>query len=370
MRIVEHFWYRLRPAHLLLYPASLLFRATVAMRRALYRAGWLRSHRVGAPVVVIGNLTVGGSGKTPLVVWLARELRSRGRRPGVITRGYSGSERLQAVHADSPPAQAGDEAVLLARRAGCPVFAGRDRVAAAQALLRAHPDCDVLLSDDGLQHYRLARAVEVVVVDAARRFGNGLLLPAGPLREPRSRLGSVDAIALNDAGAVDHARTLDHAGTRDDVDTTGDGGNPGQGEAQNGNIAPESVSVPVFRMRLAGTQLINLLHPERTQALAALAGQAVHAVAGIGHPARFFALLEAAGLRVRPQPFPDHFAFGARDLAFAGDAPLLMTEKDAVKCAAFARASWWYLPVEAQVDPALADLVLDKLERPHGSQAA
>jgi tetraacyldisaccharide 4'-kinase len=282
----------------------------------------------------------------------------------VITRGYGGNERLQAVHADSPPAQAGDEAVLLARRAGCPVFAGRDRVAAAHALLRAHPDCDVLLSDDGLQHYRLARAVEVVVVDAARRFGNGLLLPAGPLREPRSRLGSVDAIALNEAGTVDHARTLNHAGTRDDVDTTG------EGEAQDGSIAPERLSVPVFRMRLAGAQLVNLLHPECTQPLAAWAGQAVHAVAGIGHPARFFALLEAAGLRVRPQPFPDHFAFRARDLAFAGDAPLLMTEKDAVKCAAFARASWWYLPIEAQVDPALADLVLDKLERPHGSQAA
>jgi len=341
--VIEHFWHRVRAAHLVLYPLSLLFGVAVGVRRALYAHGILRAQRLPVPVIVVGNLTVGGSGKTPLTLWLAQRLRESDRRPGIITRGYRGSERLQEVRADSDPAQAGDEALLLARRSRCPVFTGRDRVAAARALLRAHPECDLLLSDDGLQHYRLARDIELAVIDGTRRLGNGWLLPAGPLREPPTRLRSVDAIVIN-GGVVNAGNEL------------------------------EALPAPVYAMRLEGDLLVNLKQPARALPLSDFAGRDVHALAGIGHPQRFFAQLEQAGLSVRPQPFPDHFAFAAEDLAFAGDQPLLMTEKDAVKCAAFARESWWYLPVTAQVDPALAALLLGQLKRlhgpPYGSQAA
>ena len=224
--------------------------------------------------------------------------------------------------------------MLLARRSGCPVFAGRDRPAAARALLAAHPNCNVLISDDGLQHYRLARDVEIAIVDGQRRFGNGWLLPAGPLREPARRLDSVDAVVINGGGDL------------------------------------EPMRAPLYAMRLSGERLVNLSDPARSASLTDFSLRPVHAVAGIGHPGRFFAQLEAAGLTIRPQPFPDHFAFGPDDLAFAGDEPVLMTEKDAVKCAAFARESWWFLPVYAEVDPVLATLVIDKLQRRHGLQAA
>ena len=334
MRVNEHFWYRLRLAHVVLIPLSLLFGAVASARRALYAKGIVRSERAPVPVIVVGNITVGGSGKTPLVVWLAERLRKAGMRPGIITRGYRGTERLQEVRSDSDPTQAGDEAVLLARRSRCPVFAGRDRAAAARALLVAHSECNVVISDDGLQHYRLAREVEIAVVDGQRRFGNGWLLPAGPLREPARRLDSVDAVVINGGGELAHLRA------------------------------------PLYVMRLAGERLVNLRDPARSAALADFSDHPVHAVAGIAHPRRFFAQLEAAGLSIRPQPFPDHFAFGPDDLAFAGEEPVLMTEKDAVKCAAFARENWWFLPVHAEVDAALATLVIDKLERRHGLQTA
>ena len=376
MSVIEHFWYRVRPAHLALYPLSVLFGAALGVRRTLYARGVLRSQQMPVPVIVVGNLTVGGSGKTPLTLWLAQRLRAAGHRPGIVTRGYRGSERLQEVHPHSAPAQAGDEAVLLARRAGCPVFAGRDRVAAARALLRAHSACDVLLSDDGLQHYRLARAFEIAVIDGARGFGNGLLLPAGPLREPRSRLREVDAIVVN-TGVV-HAGVVNAGVVNAGVVNAGvaNGGAFNAGVANAAGTEPSVIGagvdltglpVPSYAMRLEGERLVNLKHPARAVPLSDFAGRSVHALAGIGHPRRFFAQLEGAGLSVAPHPFPDHFAFAPDDLAFAGDAPLLMTEKDAVKCAAFARESWWYLPVTAQVDPALAALLLDKLEPPHGA---
>ena len=391
MSVIEHFWYRVRPAHLALYPLSVLFGAALGVRRTLYARGVLRSQQMPVPVIVVGNLTVGGSGKTPLTLWLAQRLRAAGHRPGIVTRGYRGSERLQEVHPHSAPAQAGDEAVLLARRAGCPVFAGRDRVAAARALLRAHSACDVLLSDDGLQHYRLARAFEIAVIDGARGFGNGLLLPAGPLREPRSRLREVDAIVVNtglvntglvNTGLVNtgvvHAGVVNAGVVNAGQVNAGvaNGGAFNAGVANAAGTEPSVISagvdltglpVPSYAMRLEGERLVNLKHPARAVPLSDFAGRSVHALAGIGHPRRFFAQLEGAGLSVAPHPFPDHFAFAPDDLAFAGDAPLLMTEKDAVKCAAFARESWWYLPVTAQVDPALAALLLDKLEPPHGA---
>jgi tetraacyldisaccharide 4'-kinase len=334
MRLFEHLWYRLSPAHVVWFPLSLLFGAAVRARRTLYRAGILRARRLAAPVIVVGNLTVGGTGKTPLVLWLASVLQSAGYRPGIVTRGYGGSEATQEVAPDSDPAQAGDEAVVLARRSRCPVWAGRDRVAAGRALLAAHPACNAVLSDDGMQHYRLARDVEIAVVDGERGFGNGLLLPAGPLREPRSRLRSVDAVVIN-------------------------------GEPRTRLQAPV-----VARMRLAGEVFRNVSHPDLCVTRAQFASRTVHAVAGIGSPKRFFDHLAGLGVQFVAHPFPDHHRFDAGDLAFARGETVLMTEKDAVKCAAFARESWWYLPVEADVDRALADMVLAKLKALHGRQAA
>jgi tetraacyldisaccharide 4'-kinase len=327
--IADQFWYRIRPAHLILYPLSLLFGVGVAVRRLLYRAGALRVERMPVPVIVVGNITVGGTGKTPLVLWLAQRLLDSGLRPGIITRGYRGTERLQEVTPRSDPAQTGDEALLLARRALCPVFAARDRVAAGRALLATYPDCDVLISDDGLQHYRLARDIEIAVVDGERALGNGLLLPAGPLRESKSRLERVDAVVFN---------------------------------------GKQSAGLPRgFEMRLDGSRFSNLADPTVTRAAGAFAGQKLQALAGIGNPQRFFDALRTLGLSFTSQPFPDHYAYAREDLDFPGADAVLMTEKDAVKCTSFAQDNWWYLPVDARVDPALGALVLARLRsRPHG----
>jgi len=332
MSVLEHFWYRRRPAHLLLYPLSLTFGALAAARRALYRIGLLQGEQLSVPLIVVGNITAGGTGKTPLVLWLCEFLQESGHRPGIVTRGYGGSETLQEVGVDGDPAQTGDEPLLLARRSGLPVFAARDRVAAARALLAAYPDRSVIVSDDGLQHYRMRRDIEIVVIDGERGLGNGWLLPAGPLREPPSRLERVDAIVIN--AGDDDAR------------------------------------LPGFRMRLTGRRFQNLLNPAVHLLASELEDRPLHAVAGIGNPARFFATLHALGLRFRPHPFPDHFRYRADDLAFAGEETLLMTEKDAVKCTAFARENWWSLPVEAEVDAGFGAAILAKLRGIHGRKAA
>jgi tetraacyldisaccharide 4'-kinase len=267
-----------------------------------------------------------------LVLWLAELLAGAGYRPGIVTRGYGGSEDVQEVPDDADPARAGDEAVLLAQRSRCPVWAGRDRVAAGRALLRHHPDVNVIISDDGLQHYRLARDIEIVVIDGERRFGNGMLLPAGPLREPRRRLRSVDAVAVN-GGSLDG---LPHA----------------------------------FGMRLTGEVLVNLKNRVLVRLPRDFAGVTLHAIAGIGNPQRFFGTLVDLGLQFAAHAFPDHYAFRPEDLELPGAEAVLMTEKDAVKCAAFAREHFWFLPVEARVDTALGDLILDRLKTRHGPQAA
>jgi tetraacyldisaccharide 4'-kinase len=334
MRLFEYFWYRIRPLHVVLIPLSLLFAAVAGLRRAAYRLDWMKRERMPVPVIVVGNITVGGTGKTPVVLWLVQLLREAGYYPGIVTRGYGGSEALQEVLADSDPRRTGDEPLLLARRAGVPVFAGRRRSAAARSLLQAHPRCDVLVADDGLQHYALARDVELAVVDGERKFGNGWLLPAGPLREPVGRLRAVNAVVIN-----------------------------GEGDLSN-------LPAPRYRMRVVGDVFRNVSDPQRRASAPELHDRPLHAVAAIGNPMRFFSHLKALSLDFRPHPFPDHFAFGADDLAFAGEETVLMTEKDAVKCSAFAKASWWYLPVEAEVDPALGQMLLAKLRSLHGRQAA
>jgi tetraacyldisaccharide 4'-kinase len=317
----EHHWYRLSALSLALWPASLLYRLLVALRRFAYRSGVLPAVRLPVAVIVVGNLVVGGTGKTPLVLWLAATLKENGRKPGIVSRGYRGSAAApMAVDAASPVALVGDEPLLLARASRCPVWIGRDRAAAALGLLDAHPDCDVLLLDDGLQHYRLARDIEIAVEDE-RRAGNGLLLPAGPLREPVSR--RVDAWVINSA--------------------------------------PPGIHAPSFRMDLRGDSFRRVSAPRESVPAAAFARKKLHAVAGIGNPKRFFDHLARLGLTCVNHVFPDHHAYTSSDLDFDDCDALLMTEKDAVKCEAFARGHWYALQVEAELAPAFIDFILAKL---------
>lgn len=328
MQFPEQLWQRTGPAHALLIPLSWIYGFVSGLRRALYRTGILRSSQLPVPVVIVGNITVGGSGKTPVVLWLADFLKERGWHPGIVSRGYGGAATGPLpVAPGSDPAQVGDEPVLLARRARCPVWVGRDRAAAGRALLRAEPGCDVLVCDDGLQHYRLRRDVEIAVVDAERRCGNGRLLPAGPLREPRSRLDGVDAVVWN-----------------------------------GGKAAADS-SRRAFAMRLVGDRFWNLLNPTVTAAPGAFHGRRIHAIAGIGNPGRFFAHLRKLGLEGVAHAYPDHHRFRPEDMDFADADAVLMTEKDAVKCAAFASEKLWALAVEAEIDPELGEAVLQKIRR-------
>lgn len=304
----------------LLWPLSVAFRVAVAVRRLLYKLRLLKSEHPGIPVIVVGNLTVGGSGKTPLVIWIAEHLKKKGWTPGIVSRGYGAriaNPRAATIADDA--AEVGDEPIVLSRRSGCPVWVGAERTLVSRALRAAHPDVDVLILDDGLQHYALRRDIEIAVVDS-RGFGNGFLLPAGPLREPRSRLRSVDAV-------VSHA-----------------------------------ASIPGYSMKLKGDTFHRMTDAADRRPASAFAGQRVHAVAGIGEPNRFFLHLGKLGLKVMPHPFPDHHAFKAEDLEFRDDSAVLMTEKDAVKLRRAARPNWWVLPVTAEVDAAFGDWLTGRLD--------
>ncbi len=287
-----------------------------------------------APVIVVGNLTVGGSGKTPLTRALAEALAARGWRPGVVSRGYGGTNVApRAVTRADDPHEVGDEAPLLAET-GCPVWIARKRADAARALLVAHPECDVIISDDGLQHYALARAVEIAVVDGERGLGNGLMLPAGPLREPRVRLSEVDAVVR--LVARDEPRPPSTGGGVDSVMTH-----------------------EPLRWR-------NLARPDAQPDPEAWRAGEVHAVAGTGNPERFFDLVRSLGLAPVCHAFPDHHRYAPGDLAYPRASAILMTEKDAVKCVALADERCWALPVRARIDPALVTLIEGKIR---GSEA-
>lgn len=319
-----------------LTPLSWLFGALAALRRAMYRRGWLTVERLSVPVIVVGNITVGGAGKTPFTLALAEALRGRGRHPGIVSRGYGRRDGdVREVTPESDPDLVGDEPPILAS-SGFPVFVGGDRAAAGRALLAAHPECDVILCDDGLQHYRLARDVEIAVVDQSRGVGNGALLPAGPLREPVTRLDTVDATVYLVSGDVSRARDTGAGGTWS-----------------------YTTHVP--------QPWRNVVEPARVAEPGTWTGPGVHAIAGIAHPQRFFALVRAQGIAATEHAFPDHHAYAARDLDFPGATAILMTQKDAVKCARFADARFWYLPVRATVDATVVDLVLEKIG---GSEAA
>jgi tetraacyldisaccharide 4'-kinase len=313
---LPRFWLRDGWSARLLAPAGWAAGAAAMLRRRLYQAGVLRARRLPVPVIVVGNIFVGGTGKTPLVCWLCERLQARGRRPGIVLRGYGGRATRwpQAVAADSDPDLVGDEAVLLARRTGVPVAAGPARAAAAALLVEA--GCDVVVSDDGLQHYALARDIEIAVIDAARGIGNGRCLPAGPLREPPSRLATVDLVIANG------------------------GENP---------LTP-------FCFRLAAEPL----RPLGPIPAAPPAGGRAHAVAGIGNPQRFFEQLRRQGFELIEHAFPDHHRYRPDQLNFADGLPILMTEKDAVKIAGFTDGRCWVLPVRAEPDPATRE-ALDAL---------
>jgi tetraacyldisaccharide 4'-kinase len=296
------------------------------LRRSLYLRGILRSRHPGVPVVVVGNVTAGGTGKTPFTIALVQRLREAGWNPGVATRGYGRYARAPAwADAATPARIAGDEPLLIASRTGARVRVDADRFAAASALVAA--GCDLVVCDDGLQHYRLARDVEIEVIDGRRRYGNGRLLPAGPLREPASRAGRCDFHVVNLADGT-------------------------QGEAGFGE----------WPMRVAVRDAMPL-RGRRPRPLAAFAGQRVHAVAGIGDPVRFFEMLKARGIAVVPHAFGDHHAYRPQDLAFTSPLPVLMTEKDAVKCAAFAPDDSYSVPIDAELPEAFWTALLDRIAR-------
>jgi tetraacyldisaccharide 4'-kinase len=314
-----------------LKPLAMLFAGLTSLRRLGYRSGLFASGGAGVPVIVIGNLTAGGTGKTPLVIWLARQLQAHGVQVGVVLRGHGGrAVAPQLVHPDSDPAVVGDEAVLIARRAACPVAVGRKRLAAARLL--AGQGCTAVLSDDGLQHLAMHRQLEIAVVDGARGFGNGALLPQGPLREAPGHLDRMDAVVFNGS------------------DVTGIAGR-----------IKEPLSMIVNAQALRSVASDDLI------ALETLRGSQVHAVAGIGNPQRFFDLLRGLGCRPVEHVFADHHAFKAGDLAFEDPLPVVMTEKDAVKCRAFATDRMQYLQVSVEMPEAdaarLLQLVQDGLRR-------
>jgi len=315
---LNRIWYDRAAPPWWMLPLSLTYGAAAGSRRYLYAKRLRKSIRVSVPVVVVGNLSVGGTGKTPLVCWLVARLTDLGFKPGVVTRGYGGSSgSVRLIDSFDDPDVVGDESILLARRTDAPVAIGRDRPAASQLLVNA--GCDVVVSDDGLQHYALARDCEIVVIDGDRRFGNGWLLPAGPLRETPARLAAADAIVVNGGRAL-----LDGA----------------------------------LSMRLEAKGALSLIGGT-PKALDEFAGCSVHAVAGIGNPERFFNMLRAHGIEVLGHPLPDHAHLRSTDISFADQRPVLMTEKDAVKCRRIAGPHHWYVPVTASFDGGESSVLLD-----------
>jgi tetraacyldisaccharide 4'-kinase len=316
------FWNKGAWLGVLLLPLGLVFAACVKLKTFLYHSGALKQQCLPVPVIIIGNITVGGTGKTPLVIYIAELLKHTGYKPGIISRGYGGNAASwpQWVTAHSDVTQIGDEALLIASQTGCPMAVGPSRVDAAKLLL-AEADCDVILSDDGLQHYALARDIEIAVIDGDRRFGNGFCLPAGPLREPISRLQQVDLIVVNGDKTDDRE----------------------------------------FSMQLRGAVAVNMETGEQ-KLLPGFKDNACHALAGIGNPERFFKSLQAIGITCDTHRFSDHHSFSQQDITFLDDKPVLMTEKDAVKCMRFANHQHWYVPVKAVLAADFSEQLLHLLK--------
>ncbi|MET0534529.1 MAG: tetraacyldisaccharide 4'-kinase [Steroidobacter sp.] len=334
-RFLQSVWYERKSQwfSLLLWPLSLLFAAVVAFRRAAYRNGWFRSFRVARPVIIVGNITVGGTGKTPMTIWLAEHLHSRGLRVGIVLRGYGGrsTQWPRDVTKETSSQEVGDEAVLLAQRTGALVVAGPDRVAAANRVIER--GAEVVLCDDGLQHYRLARDAEIAVVDERRGLGNGRMLPAGPLREPARRLASVD-VTVRTRRSVASMTLKSPSGC-------------------------SVVATPTLR------EAISITTGEH-RPLQSFKGMQVHAVAGIGNPQAFFDALSALGVKVDPHPLPDHARLSVGNLAFPDRAPVLMTEKDAVKCQSGAHGhpnELWAVRMDVALNAADTQILQQLLDR-------
>jgi tetraacyldisaccharide 4'-kinase len=323
-------WYEGAPSGWVLLPLSGLYWLILSARKFLYDCGVFKTYKADVPVVVVGNITAGGTGKTPTVLWLVEQLRTRGFAPGIVSRGYGGSKANTSmrVEVDTDAAVAGDEPVLLARRGRCPVVVDPDRARAATMLI--DDGVDVVIADDGLQHYRLARDYEICVIDGSRGLGNRRLLPAGPLREGVQRLDDVEQVLVN--GVLQHSEQ-------------------GQTTAEQNAISFELVATEARRLNGSLTRLIGRF-----------AGTTVHAVAGIGNPRRFFDLLRLHGIQVIEHEFPDHAVLSGRDLEFGDDFEVFMTEKDAVKLGHGASDKFWFVPVELKMDPVEAAPLLEQIE--------
>jgi len=327
---LHRIWYEGSPTYRLLLPLSGLYWLLITIRRALYRSGILGRYEAPVPVIVIGNITAGGTGKTPVTIWLARELRQRGLVPGIVSRGYGGSRSGASMRVDaaSDAAIVGDEPVLIARRTRCPVVVDADRARAVQ--MHVEDGVNVILADDGLQHYRLKRDYEICVIDGSRGLGNRRLLPAGPLREPIDRLCEVDQVLVNGRIAGDsHLLTA---------------------EEQN-----------AIEFSLAATE-VTRINGSLTRPISRFAGTTVHAIAAIGNPNRFFDMLRAHGMQVIEHAHRDHAHLAREDLDFGDDFEVLMTEKDAVKLDAARSDKYWAVPVELQIDPVAAGPWLEQIE--------
>ncbi len=321
-KAIEQSWYQRGCCWtILLKPFAFIYGIIIKIRKWLYQKNIFPSYKLPVPVIIVGNIMVGGTGKTPLVIWLSHFLSRHGYKPAVISRGYGGKiNHPHRVMINDDPKQVGDEALLLARRCDCPVIVNRNRVAAAKKAI-ADYQCNILISDDGLQHYALERDIQIAVFDGERRVGNDLLLPAGPLREPSRRIhGRMDFIVLNGWAKADE-----------------------------------------YLMTYIPNQVYRLDKPEVTKPLAEFSQQPVHAVAAIGNPERFFTSLEKAGLQIIRHAYPDHYMFQPQDLVFADDNPCIMTEKDAVKCEKIIVNNGWVLPVEAQLEERFGQQLLAKL---------
>lgn len=312
------FWHRKNLFTYVLVPFSWLFQLLCKVRRWYYLH---RQQNFRVPIIIVGNISLGGTGKTPLVGWLANYLLSQGLRPGIVMRGYGGQGKSIEVNPLSDVKVVGDEALLLARNCGCPVVVGRNRPEAVEILLNHFPQVDIVISDDGLQHYALARDLEIAVIDGRRRFGNGYCLPAGPLRESSRRLKEIDFVVTN-------------------------------GKACN-NEWEMTTKLSANAYQVA--------QPQQVCSLDDFSGKTVHAVAGIGHPERFFLMLQAKGIHVIKHSFEDHYFFKESDLCFSDNLPILMTEKDAVKCLSFAPLQAWFVPLEVNMPEAFSNLLLRRI---------
>lgn len=326
IKYIQFSWYNKSKITVFLKPLSWIFCSIVFIRKNLYHFNILKSYQLSVPVIIVGNITVGGNGKTPLVIWLVNKLKQSGYRPGIISRGYGGQAKKwpQQVRPDSDPLIVGDEAIVISRRTDCPMAVGPDRVETGRALVK-HSNCDIIISDDGMQHYRLKRNIEIAVINSSSRFGNNLCLPAGPLREPEKRLNSVNFIVTN-------------------------------GESNNSE----------YSMSYEGSDLYSVHDKKNKIKLSDYQNKKAHAVAAIAHPERFFVSLKKLNIDIIEHTFIDHYQFTENDLNFDDDLPIIMTEKDAVKCSRYDIKNCWYLPIVCKVSNSLELSILNKLESDNG----